>query len=275
MTQSLSDWLVVSDMDTVLLDAKGGIPEVNRNVIRLFCARGGRFTVVTNRTAESVRTALSGLPLSGPAVCSGGSVVYDFAQEKCLERCALNRAQAEEAIGDARKRFPAAGLEIETGSGDIRVVRANAFTDAQLRREKLPCILEQLEDVPEPWGRAVFAAEPSYIDMLQGYGDAAPHGTEIDLVRTGPSCYEILPAHISKASGLKALAEYYDVPLKHILMIGGWHDDLECMAAAGYSAATADAPGRVKLAADTVTVTGCEDGALGEFLYGWMRRYEK
>ena len=55
MIQSVKDCLVVCDVDNTLLSAHGGLPEVNKLTIELFMSMGGRFTVATGRTTESVK----------------------------------------------------------------------------------------------------------------------------------------------------------------------------------------------------------------------------
>jgi Cof subfamily protein (haloacid dehalogenase superfamily) len=274
MTGSLSDYLVVSDMDNTLLTAQGGIPQVNRDVIRLFSARGGRFTVGTGRPVESVRAALNGLALSCPAICCGGSVIYDFSREKCLERHALDRARTMEILRDVLTHFPQVGIEVQIRNGDLRIVRANACTQAHLRDEKLGCVLQQADDIPEPWVKAVFAGPASLIDRIEWYVSGKQYGSEVYLVRTTPVFYEIMPAGVSKASGLQALCSLCDIPIEKTIVIGDYYNDLAVMKAAGHSVAVAGAPSKVRLAADYVTVTGCAEGAVAEFLYRLMRRYE-
>ncbi|MCI2046722.1 MAG: HAD hydrolase family protein [Faecalibacterium sp.] len=275
MTQALGGYLVVSDLDHTLLAANGSMPQVNRDMIRLFCAHGGKFTVATGRTAESTRNALGGLALSGPAVCCGGSVVYDFAQNKCLARHALERMPALDAVHGIMAQFPHIGVEIEIENGALRIVRANACTQAHLQGERLGCVFEQPEDVPEPWVKVAFLGAPAEIDALQRYGDTLMQGTKIDLVRDDTACCAIMPAGISKASGLRALAERYGVPMENTIAIGARAEDLACMAAAGHAVAVAGAPGRVQMAADTVTQIGADEGAVAEFLYGFLKKHEK
>ncbi len=274
MTQDLSGYLVVSDVDDVLLAAQGGIPQVNRDMIRLFCAHGGKFTVATGRSAESVRIALGKQTLSGPAVCCGGSVIYDFAQDKCLARHALARVPALAAVREIRARFPRIGVAVQVKNGDLRLIRASACTAARVKMERLSCLFEQLEDIPEPWVKVTFAGLPAEIDEVQRYGDTLPYDAQLQRVRAAASAYEILPAGVSLAGGLCALAELYRVPLENTVMIGAHTGDLACMEAAGYAAAVAGAPGRVRMAADTVTQIGCAEGAVAEFLYGFLKQHE-
>ena len=275
MTQSLGDLLVVSNLDNTLLAANGDIPQVNRDVIALFCERGGRFTVATNRSVESVRMSLSGLELSMPAVCCGGSVLYDFAAQQRLKQHTLDHAQTLEVLQNMLQRFPKIGVEIQTGNGEIRIIRANEWVQAQLDEERISGVLETIDAVPEDWVKVVFAALPEEIDAVERYGGELRVGKDIDFVRANPAYCEIMPKGISKASGLAALSEQCGVPMENIIMIGDYYNDLNAMKAAGYAVAVADAPNPVKVAADAVTLTDAADGAVGEFLYALVKQYEK
>ena len=64
MIGTLDELLVVSDIDNTLLNAVEGLPEVNRATVQLFSSMGGRFTVATGRTVESVRRYLGDVAIS-------------------------------------------------------------------------------------------------------------------------------------------------------------------------------------------------------------------
>ena len=75
MIGTLDELLVVSDIDNTLLNAVEGLPEVNRATIQLFSSLGGRFTVATGRTLESVRRYLGDVAISAPVIALGGAVI--------------------------------------------------------------------------------------------------------------------------------------------------------------------------------------------------------
>ena len=54
MAKKINDLLVISDLDNTLLTAKEGIPEYNIQMIKQFQQLGGKFTVATGRSVESV-----------------------------------------------------------------------------------------------------------------------------------------------------------------------------------------------------------------------------
>ena len=128
MIGTLDELLVVSDIDNTLLNAVEGLPEVNRATIQLFSSLGGRFTVATGRTLESVRRYLGDVAISAPVIALGGAVIYDFAKEQYIQNITLNKEAALAALREVQQNFPGVGIEVMTADGAVNVVQANEFT---------------------------------------------------------------------------------------------------------------------------------------------------
>ena len=267
MKRNLHDYLVFCDMDNTLLTAKEGIPECNRAVIRLFLQLGGRFTVASGRPPESVRAALGDIVPTLPAICCNGSLLYDFSADRVLRHAALHREQAATAIVDVINKFPHVGVEVMAGAGQMYVVRANPYTHAHQVDEKLSGVACPLDNVPDGWVKAVFAADPETIRRIAQYVKGRYYGRENYFLATNSIYFEIMPAGVGKASGMRDLCTLLGEPIQNTLVIGDYYNDLEMMQQAGYSVAVANAPAEVKAAANEVTVCTCSDGAVGEYLY--------
>ena len=270
--EQLKNYLVVCDMDNTLLTAKEGIPACNLAAIRLFMAMGGRFTVATGRPPESIRAALQGLELSCPAIACGGSVLYDLHANEAVDQHFLNQESAVQAIEEAMAAFPDLGVEIMVEEGRPYVVRANQYTTAHMKDEKMGCVLCPLEQVPANWAKVVFAAHPAALFKVQQYfADKSYPG--LQFVSTNFIYFEIMPEQVSKASALKELCRRELIPMEHTIVIGDYFNDLKLMAAAGYSVAVGNAPPEVQNAADEV-VARCTDGGVGEYLYALVKKQE-
>ena len=116
MIGTLDELLVVSDIDNTLLNAVEGLPEVNRATVQLFSSMGGRFTVATGRTVESVRRYLGDVAISAPVIALGGAVIYDFAQEQYIQNITLNKESAMAALREVQQNFPGVGIEVMTAA---------------------------------------------------------------------------------------------------------------------------------------------------------------
>ena len=50
---TIDQTLVLCDLDSLLLDAAGNLPQLQRDVLQLFASRGGRLTVFSQRPGRS------------------------------------------------------------------------------------------------------------------------------------------------------------------------------------------------------------------------------
>lgn len=272
MIERLQDLLVVSDMDNTLLTARGGLPACNAAAIQLFCAMGGRFTVATGRPPESIQAALGGLRLSTPVVACGGAVLYDLERGKALSTSHLPRVSAEAAIQDVLGEFPEVGVEVMVGAGEVYVVKANRYTQAHLRDERLHCVVAPLEEIPDGWAKVVFAGDSGLLAKIQAFALRRSYSGAYFL-STNSIYFELMPQGVSKATGMAQLCERLGISMNNTIFIGDYYNDLELMRAAGHSVAVANAPLDVQAQADEVTWGRCVDGGVGEYLYRLCKEY--
>ena len=271
MGQSLRDFLVVCDMDNTLLTAQTGIPSCNMETVKLFCALGGRFTIASGRTVESVGRYVGELPLTAPAITNGGGVLYDYSAKKVISSKTLPKIAARRALEDIRARFPKIGVEIMADNGRIYVIRANKYTHEHTLYERLRYVVSDFTDVPGEWNKVLFTADPDVIAGVQSYMRFREY-PGVYFVPTNTMYYEIMPENVSKASGLRELAGRLSIPMENTIAIGDYFNDLDVMRAAGYAVAVGNAPPEVKDAADEVT-GACLDGGVAQFLYKLITKY--
>ena len=88
---TIDQTLVLCDLDSLLLDAAGNLPQLQRDVLQLFASRGGRLTVFSQRSPRAVRSLLGGVRLSAPALVCGGAMAYHYADGTRQPRCAALR----------------------------------------------------------------------------------------------------------------------------------------------------------------------------------------
>ena len=80
MSNSIENTLVLCDLDNLLLNAEGNLPQLHRDVLQLFASRGGKLTIYSQRSPKVVRSLLGGVRLSAPALVCGGVLAYNFAE---------------------------------------------------------------------------------------------------------------------------------------------------------------------------------------------------
>ena len=268
MADRISRLLVAADIDGTILRARCGIPRANMDAIERFVGRGGRFTVATGRSVQSVRNYLPWLQLSAPAILCNGAQIYDFNIEKTIYSRRLDLG-AREILSEVHRAFPNVGIEVYPESGDIIAVRSNEQVTQHALDEHISLIYSDLATVEDGWLKVLFADTPANINRVSVFIEKRIADDEryraYTFVRTGDVYYEMVAPDVNKGAGLRKLAELMGINLKYTAAIGDYYNDISMLDAAGYSAAVGNAPAEVRAFAD-VTVTECLRGGLGQFL---------
>ncbi len=273
--RSLGEVMVVAGLEGALLDQNGRMPRANAEVIRLFCSRGGRFTVASNRTPAYVRRTLQDIPVTEPVICCGGATIYDVNAEEYMAQRILNTKSAITMLDAILTAFPNMGVIIQRQDGTLCVVRANEYTQAYINREHADYVTAQICDVPEPWIRVILTDKPSQLDRLEPYAERHKNNDENSFARASEHSFHILGANVSKGSAVRELADICEMPQPYIYSIGGDYNDQQLLQLTGHAVAMPGAPVRVKLAAELVTRLETAEGGAAEFLYRLIKEYEK
>ncbi|MEG1270936.1 MAG: Cof-type HAD-IIB family hydrolase [Ruthenibacterium sp.] len=268
---ALKDILVVADMDNTLLTAQQGIPQCNLASIDLFCKRGGRFTVASGRTVESVRHYLDRLTLSVPAITCGGGVLYDYGKQSVLQNFLLPKEIATQAIVEIENAFPHIGIEIMAENGCIYVIKGNQYTYEHLLHEHLHYIVSRIGDIHVGWNKVLFACDHDTLLQIEAFVKNRIYDG-ITFLATNTIYFEIMPVGVTKGTALTTLCDYLQIPRANTIVIGDYYNDIDLMQAAGYAVAMQNAPAKVKAIANEVTDT-CLNGGVGQFLYKLMKQY--
>ena len=161
------------------------------------------------------------------------------------------------------ERFPTVGVEVQTGNGEIRLLRANRYTQAHLADEQLGCILQPLDTLPGDWLKVVFAGDSALLEQIEQFAGQNSY-PGVYFLRTNTIYYEIMPTGVNKATGLERLCARLAIPMENVIFIGDYYNDLDLMRMAGHSVAVANAPREVQMQADEVTLGRCADGTADE-----------
>ena len=271
----LRDKLFLFSLEGALCGADGSIMSTNVEMLRLLTLRGGRYTVISDRTADQVRSVLKGLPApGGPVICSSGAVLYDLEKEQCLQQTELSRPDAETLLWTLERAFPSVGLGVQIYDGPFQIIRANSYTQEYLCTRGFGGILIQLEYIPENWLNASVFAEPQQLSEVEEYIAQKKLTGDFSLIRRSPTQLQILPRQIAFSDVLTRLYEVTGVLAQDVYGMGGTTGDAAWLNIVGKSAAAADAAADVKLAADDLLLCTCAEGAAAEFLYQSMKQYE-
>ena len=271
---SLEEVMVVASLEGALLDAAGRMPRANAEVIRLFCSRGGRFTVASNRTPAYVCAAMEGVPVTEPVICSGGATIYDLNRREYTSQHLMNPGEAAKAMEAVQTAFPGMGVLVQRQDGVLCAVHTNDATHAYLRRENAPFLLCQLSDVQQPWVRVIFTGRPDQMEHLEQYMERHRNTSELSFLRASDDSCHLMGVEVSKGVALRELCQLCEASQPDIYTIGGNQSDQQLVQMAGHAVAMPSAPVKVKLAADRVTRLETAEGGAGEFLYQLVKEHE-
>ena len=121
MSNSIENTLVLCDLDNLLLNAEGSLPQLHRDVLQLFASRGGKLTIYSQRSPKVVRSLLGGVRLSAPALVCGGVLAYNFAEGTGTALCSF--AGMEESVLRVLPGVPGVGIALQMKNGSTRVLR--------------------------------------------------------------------------------------------------------------------------------------------------------
>ena len=90
--------------------------------------------------------------------------------------------------------------------------------------------------------------------------------TKVGITKSGIDNIEIISRGNSKGNGLKALADYYRIPISECIAVGNDENDKSMIKAAGLGVAVSNARQILKESADYITKNDNNNGAIGEVI---------
>lgn len=271
----LEDTLVLCDLDNLLLDEAGNMPQLVRDVLQLFCSRGGKLTLFSQRSLKAVRTILGSIGLAAPALVCGGTLAYQYADGAAQPLCSF---AGQEATLFARLPMDSGvGIALQMRDGTTRVLRMSSALEQHLRQEWTPYLLQNPADLrSEDVLRVLLYQDRKGMPLVSQLEKALGDSAGVLLAeRAGADTLVLSPGKVSGTEMLEAVCQPAGIAPENVLVMAGGLPMLELMRAAGQSVTAADAPAELRLAAGRVAMTDRACGAAAEILYRMVRDAEK
>ena len=149
--------------------------------------------------------------------------------------------------------------------------------EQHLQQEWTPYLLANAADIrPDEVLRALVYQDNRSIPLTSLLEKALGDSTTALLgERAAPDLLRLTPRTVSGAEMLQAVCTPVGIAPENVLVLAGGMPMLELVRAASRSAAAADAPAELRLAAKQVTLTDAAGGAAVEVLYRMVRDAEK
>lgn len=262
---SLSDWLIASDIDGTLNNKLRKLPARNEEAIRRFVSLGGRFTLASGRNPQSMEKHFKRLPIDGtPAVVINGAGLYDFRKREMIYFSAMSKEGMDLAV-EAAKKFPFVDV-IVVAKDMIYITGIGWFgrffvASGDLKHQHI----RNIEDVPkENWGKVIYSGIPFHISKVKKHFEAMTD-PDLTLMSSSVASFEILARNTHKGTALMKLAEILGVEKSHVGAIGDYFNDFDMLKSVGVPACCGQAPKELKEISEYVTCH-CNNGAVADFL---------
>ena len=262
---SLSNWLVASDIDGTLNNKIRRLPKRNKEAIEKFVSMGGKFTLASGRSPKSMEKHFKRLPIAGtPAVVINGAGLYDFQKQEMIYFSSMSCEGMRLAI-EAAKKFPAVDVII-VAKDIIYITGIGWFGRFFVAPDNLDHKhIKNIEDVPkENWGKVIFSGLPMHISKVKKHFESLTD-PDLTLMSSSVASFEILARDTHKGTALLKLAEILGIDPSRTGAIGDYFNDYEMLKSVGVPACCGQAPEELKEISEFVACH-CNNGAVADFL---------
>lgn len=239
---------ILSDLDGTLFNSRGEVSAEDREAIRLFMEEGGLFAVATGREPHNARRCLPDLPMNAPAIVLNGAAVYDFVRESYVSCVPMDK----EAGADVLRHCQALGLPLDvqvyTDEGIFYASPLESADPAFLELHQPTSCLPRAELLEKTWIKMLFLERvPGALAPMRAYLRRKDYHTRLnlvegttDVVKSG-MYQELLPAGVTKGSGVEALRRLPIYQGRRLFAAGDYWNDMELLAAVDVPCAPANA----------------------------------
>lgn len=256
--------LICTDLDDTLLTADKSVSEENVRAINYFMSEGGYFTFATGRMPQGARLMLEYIVPNAPIICSNGTAIYDFRQDRFLWMRKLEPA-ARKVVDFVTERVPQCGVVVGCEHG-VYFPRVNSVTEEHKVLENFPDNYKGLDDINEQWLKVIFMTESNEVELVKRAIDESPWCDEFEFMQSSPWYYEMLPKNSTKGSAVPRLAQLLGIRQENTIGMGDNENDMTLITNSGVGIAVANAIEPIKTAADIITVDN-ESHALAAVIY--------
>lgn len=237
--------LFFTDYDDTLYNTQLTVSPENRAAARYFMDNGGRFSIATGRAHRTFTPQIGkeGIEFNAPVILSNGAAIYDYENERYIERTLLADT-VPALLAELCRVFPELGFEAYHGE-DIYVHNPNEVTRIHLERVATPFTLSAPEDMPTPWNKVILEQDEPYLKEVAAY-IAAHWGDVCEAIFSNRYLLELTDKNSTKGAMVVKVAAMLGIDPKHIYCIGDNRNDLSMLALSAIPFAPANCAPEVK-----------------------------
>ena len=248
--------LLFTDLDGTLLNNDSEVSAGTKDFLERFLAAGNRLILSSGRPRDSILEVKNNAGLTQPGIlliCDNGTQVYDCDSGRTILEKRLPLSYVSYLQTEAQRY----GIHIHTYRDDAVVSPAE---DAEIRfyRRRIhlplivsPALTQALHEGPYKM-LAISLDDPDRLEAFRlGIADWA--AGRIQSIYSNSMYLELFDHSAGKGSALRFVCDYFRVPVSDAYAAGDADNDISMIEAAGCGIAMANAPDKVKEAADIVT----------------------
>lgn len=237
--------LLMSDYDDTLYNLKLKVSDENLAAIRYFMDEGGRFSIATGRAHRTFTPQIEKerLLFNAPVVLSNGAAIYDYGQDRYLERTLLNE-ETPERIVQLCRTFPDLAFEAYFGD-EIYAHNPNVVTMRHLERVAVPYTICPIEDMPRPWNKVIMEQDEAYLRQVQSHIQEQWAG-DYEVIFSNRYLLELTDKGSNKGAMVAKVAQYLSIAPDHVYCIGDNQNDIPMLALSAIPFAPANCAQQVK-----------------------------
>lgn len=270
MIESISDILIITDVDGTLLREKTGISDENLEAIKRFTDKGGHFTVSTGRAIDVARDLLEDIPINAPSVHINGGYFYDWQKQEIIEPHYISEF-ARYSVKKIRDKFDFCDCHF-AGTDSVNLMTSGKYLRKYIPEREFHFFDGNFDDIPENVYKYIVCCDPENMPEIRKFAESVC-GRDINVIQSSPFFLEILPSGNSKGKSLRRLCEIMDIPLENSVAVGDYENDSEMLLCAGIGAAVENAQDGLKEIADII-LPSCEENAIAHLIEFLEEMYE-
>lgn len=260
--------MLVIDIDGTLLNPEGEITPFTRAAVQAAQQAGILVTLATARRYCNTAPIAIELGLDIPLILYDGALIVEHPQGGILHTFPLAADVGQQAVDLLAATaiqpivHPASGLveEIWTGPVELDNLWVEAyFTTFPEQMCRLP-YTQLCTGQPDPLRVVAFADEETIMGLVPSVSTLDCSWITTKRGNFGSAEIALMHPDCSKATGVKALAQHFDIPLEQVMAVGDNNNDILMLGSVGWGVAMGHAPDGVKAAARAVTASNREDG---------------
>lgn len=256
----LKNTVFISDFDGTLLSSDKRLTEKNIEAIKRYQSLGGKFSVATGRPIQTIANYVDDIHYDLPMILCNGAMIYDPYRKEVVWAKYLPD-YAKDIVSEIFEKFPTISPEIFTLHGQyyLRMNEVEAWHQSIVGFDYTK--IDTVNDVSEPICKLLFADDEAIINELCEYVKKF-ESDDVRFVRSLNKFLEVLPANVSKASGMHKLIELYHLEDCKLFSAGDYDNDIEMLKASDISFCPSDSQECVKPHSGVVLDATCDEDAI-------------